>query len=494
MEPTDGSMAFASHGEWEKANKSNYLWEHFIKVEPGTRERGPKASELWEHFIKVNSEAQCKYCSKMCKRTKGNTSTMRAHLRTKHPYEYAYYLRESRGRNNIEYSEVNAEKEQYGEKEIEDAGVSTELQQSPSPEQSAASTSYIAPEEAPPHEEEQLAPARHGGKYQQSEPQPTMHNFLNLKEESFERCSRSVAYFIATEAMPTSIVDSGGFRAMLEVLRPGFGSSCPSRHAMMETYIPRLYNDTQKTVEDILRTAEWYAVTCDSWTSETKLPYLAVTVNFITKEWTLENLCLESFVQDDSHSGRHLCEAIKVVLQDWGVSPSFFSAITTDNGISVTSAARMMDVPHISCFAHSLQIAVEKVFNDDDVREVITKVQQMQALFSASYNLRRDLLLEAEKQGKRGRLLPSVSPTQWWSTLHLIQAVVEQDVLLHAVLTREEYVKKNYCQLLLSSREVNLLIAVLSVLNPLEDICEHMSGMNHCMLRQKPPLVSYLAM
>ena len=78
----------------------------------------------------------------------------------------------------------------------------------------------------------------------------------------------------------------------------------------------------------------FFAATTDLWTSAAKHPYLSLTVHFISDEWSLETVCLDTVPLFIDHTGQNLAEAFQDVLGNWNLRTSWFSLLQTMGPIS----------------------------------------------------------------------------------------------------------------------------------------------------------------
>lgn len=83
------------------------LWKHY--------ELGPQ--KLGKRGEKIDRKAICKYCQKKISRTQGNTSSMRSHLKARHPAQMADYIRERTKRMRHVDEQQSDLEEAYDEEE-----------------------------------------------------------------------------------------------------------------------------------------------------------------------------------------------------------------------------------------------------------------------------------------------------------------------------------------------------------------------------------------
>ncbi len=82
----------------------------------------------------------------------------------------------------------------------------------------------------------------------------------------------------------------------------------------MNNEIPKLYTETRETIKAELEGSGFYACTTDLWTSRTVQSYMAVTAQFITKDWQMQSWCLGCAELNSDHTAESLSEAFYEML------------------------------------------------------------------------------------------------------------------------------------------------------------------------------------
>lgn len=70
-----------------------------------------------------------------------------------------------------------------------------------------------------------------------------------------------IAYYIAKEMLPLSVVEKSGFKRLLNVVDPHY--VVPGCKYFTKTKIPALYSECRKAVESELSTISYFAMTAD---------------------------------------------------------------------------------------------------------------------------------------------------------------------------------------------------------------------------------------
>ena len=60
------------------------------------------------------------------------------------------------------------------------------------------------------------------------------------------------------------------------------------------------------------------------------------------------------------HTGTNIASRIQEVLEVWNIQASHVSAVVTDNTSNMSAVLNSLECGHLPCFAHSLQLAVNK--------------------------------------------------------------------------------------------------------------------------------------
>lgn len=60
----------------------------------------------------------------------------------------------------------------------------------------------------------------------------------------------------------------------------------------------------------------------------------------------------------ESHTADNLEEALREAINDWKLQEKQIACITTDNGANIVEAIRQLKWPWLSCFGHSLNLAI----------------------------------------------------------------------------------------------------------------------------------------
>lgn len=177
----------------------------------------------------------------------------------------------------------------------------------------------------------------------------------------------------------------------------------------------------------------------------------------------------------DNHTGENLADAIQLMLLEYDREINVgIGAITTDNGANVLKAINNVSISHVSCFGHSYNIAIKRVFKLDEVKSAMNKVKAIQNIFGYSWTAIREMSIEQRRYGLPTVKFPTYSKTRWWSLLDLMEVVVTQELALASFLRSYNngiHKGKKY-----NEEEMIILKTLLHVLQPIRQISDNLAG------------------
>lgn len=84
---------------------------------------------------------------------------------------------------------------------------------------------------------------------------------------------------------------------------------------MSQTAIPQLYNNIKDDILNEIKDIQFFSATTDMWLSSNMTPYMSLTIQYITADWSL---CLETRYVPDNHTSDPLGENLKSAIADMG--------------------------------------------------------------------------------------------------------------------------------------------------------------------------------
>lgn len=132
----------------------------------------------------------------------------------------------------------------------------------------------------------------------------------------------------------------------------------PSRRALGRTIIPKMYLAVQNKVETMLNNARDVAITSDIWTSMNTDSYITITVHFLIQT-QLKTLVLCTKKLECSHTAVNICDLMTEELNKWNIYDKVV-AVVTDGRANIKAAVRLMNLSHVPCTAHKLNLIVQQ--------------------------------------------------------------------------------------------------------------------------------------
>ena len=186
-----------------------------------------------------------------------------------------------------------------------------------------------------------------------------MQSKLSQNSPRAQLITKAIGIFMAKDLRPYSVVENPGFKKLVSVLEPRY--NMPSRVHFSKTVVPNLYDEVKSEVQSDLRWASHVALTSNGWTSRATGSYVTITAHYINTDWVLCNNVLQTRVLGDSHTGHNLAEVYNTAIREWNLKRNDMNpVITTDNASNVINAAKEADMLHVTCFAHTINLAAQK--------------------------------------------------------------------------------------------------------------------------------------
>ncbi|KAL4113409.1 hypothetical protein QTP88_017034 [Uroleucon formosanum] len=384
------------------------------------------SSVVWKYFKKdLNNpnEAQCLICKSSYKRSNG-TSNLMEHLKRKH---MCILDRDNMLLQNLEQESINEPGTSRGS---QPQSTSSNLPvsyftTSSNCNEPTGSTMATTESEPPLKRQKQLV---------------LSNRFGAPSELQIKAFYEAIVRMIAEDLQPLSIVENEGFRNMVKLLDSRY--QIPSRRALGRTIIPNIYSNVRNKVQTLLNDTSFIALTTDIWTSINTDSFITITAHFFPKGHSqLKTVVLCTKKLHHGHTGVYLAEIMTSELNSWGILDKI-TAIVTDSGANIKSAIRLMNIQHIPCTAHKLNLVVQQALylsEDDSVGEeshelhdsgkiklILKKCRVIVGFFKRSEVGNRIL---GEKQTQLGftqllKLKQDVR-TRWNSTLIMLERLVK---------------------------------------------------------------------
>ncbi|XP_034035123.1 zinc finger BED domain-containing protein 4-like [Thalassophryne amazonica] len=147
----------------------------------------------------------------------------------------------------------------------------------------------------------------------------------------------------------------------------------PSRDDLSNTLIPAWYSVVKQNVIQQLAHVSKTAITCDGWTSVAQDHYLTVTVHYIYKG-SIQQKVLSTEAVYEAQTGLVVAEEIHKILEEFKLTGKVLAA-TVDNASNLDVALKNLKFLKVGCFAHTLNLAAQKVYGIQAVTRWCAKIR-----------------------------------------------------------------------------------------------------------------------
>ncbi|CAB5215823.1 unnamed protein product [Rhizophagus irregularis] len=205
-----------------------------------------------------------------------------------------------------------------------------------------------------------------------------------------ELLTKNVIGFVISTVQPLSIVEDKDFIKMVNGFDLFYKVPCTKT---LKERISLAYEAGTEKVKNQLLQLENISLTLDAWSSSAHIPYLGVTVHWVTSKFEPYELLLSMEELPYPHGAIEIQEHLIDLFNDWGIS-SKITAIVTDNGSNVKKACSNMNISErIPCTVHTLQLSVGKGL--DIAKVLINKLKANNTCWNSTlYAFQRLIILK----------------------------------------------------------------------------------------------------
>ncbi|XDV33918.1 hypothetical protein PO909_004160 [Leuciscus waleckii] len=275
---------------------------------------------------------------------------------------------------------------------------------------------------------------------------------------------------------------------MLNVLEPRY--CIPSRKRMSEEIIPRLYNEVKQNITLSLQSADRVALTCDGWTSRHQDTYVTITCHYLD-DWVLISNVLQTRAMQNSHTGANICALLSDALEEWGLTEKD-PIIVTDNATNMIRAVEMMELLHIGCFAHTINLASQAALKLPAISRLLGRVRRIVTFFHRSANANKVFKEKQTLLNLPCRKLKIDVVTRWNSALDMLDRFLERQPAISAALLSPEVHRSEKDLCTLTEADITVAEDIVKALRPMKSATLVMSGENSATLSIIAPLHAQL--
>ena len=234
----------------------------------------------------------------------------------------------------------------------------------------------------------------------------------------------------------------------------------PSRRALKNIVVQK-YEEEKTKARAVMQSVEAVSLTSDMWTSINMEAYLAVTCHYVYDPAKLATVLLGVLPFPKSHTADNISAAKRSLMEEWGIEGKVTS-IVTDAGANMVASVRSLNLRHVICFVHALNLVVKKSLDATPVlADIRSRSRKVVTYFKTSTTAKEKLReVQEQMQGPVHKLIQEVD-TRWNSTYHMLQRLFEERQAVGAALaTLRNDVRP------LSSEDYDTITACLKLLVP----------------------------
>ena len=280
--------------------------------------------------------------------------------------------------------------------------------------------------------------------------------------------NRKVAQFVVRDMKPLETIHGEGFRDLLTTLDPRY-TPC-SRSHILERYIVPMYHLTSEELQKDMLNGVSHAMTTDAWTSPTADSFITTTVHYFDCDtMELKANVLETLQCHIRHTADNLATEVKRVSEKWKMKET---RVISDGAANIQAALNKVDVPHYPCFAHTLNLSVNKGLRMPEIDRLTGKVRQLVAVFKQSYIKKLALREQESLLNLQELMLIQDVSTRWNSALKMHKRVLLLMPAVYGVL----YSDKQHKSKIPTEEEMKVMEGLVEVQEPFEKVTEKVSA------------------
>ena len=292
-----------------------------------------------------------------------------------------------------------------------------------------------------------------------------------LAEAHQQAITKKIAIMCALDLKPLSLVEGNGFKHFVHALNPQYRVPC---RKTVSKYLDVIYEEEKsKLIEKI--GGQSVSVTSDLWTSNAMQAYITVTSHFITPDWKLNSYVLATRMTEERHTGSNIATEVESILREFNVAN--VTSLVTDNASNMVIAAKELKLPHINCFAHTLQLVIEDGLKIGQISKTLGAARKLVSHFSHSV-LSINALIAKQDGNLKLKLVQDV-PTRWNSSFLMMQRLLKLRVPIYGIIFDDNLTKpSDRLKLDLKDSFWKIMEEICPILEPLAQVTEVLGAAN----------------
>ena len=229
------------------------------------------------------------------------------------------------------------------------------------------------------------------------------------------------------------MVQGRGFKMFCNALNPRF--QVPTKKTVAK-YLTAIYDEEKEKLVGEMA-GKTFSATTDLWTSNALQGYITVTGHYLSSDWALHSKVLATRVVHDRHTGTNIASEVNKIFSEFKLDKPL--AIVTDNAANMGIAARELGIHHVHCYAHTLQLAIEKGLKITQISKTLGSARKLVSHFSHSV-LATNSLVEKQTTLPKLKLVQDVA-TRWNSSFYMMDRLLKLRIPVYGVIFDDEITK-----------------------------------------------------
>ena len=272
-----------------------------------------------------------------------------------------------------------------------------------------------------------------------------------LSDKKRDNITSALVQWIVDSKQSFSVVESPALARLFHILNSGY--ALPSRRTIGRC-LEDQYDSTLSKMKLLLEKIPCkISLTIDAWSSRVYRGYLAVTVHWITNEWTLKSSLLDFSYFPPPHNTQTTSDLLFNILTDMNLGTKILG-ITTDSGAEMPKAiavlreklnnknpGKILKDWHVRCICHIINRSVQDAEvlikpEADKIRELLKSIRYSSTLRKAFHTTQVQLGCEPVRN------VPALDCQKDWNSLYrMLKTCYELRSVFEAICNHHAYKK-----------------------------------------------------
>ena len=377
-------------------------------------------SKVWQYFTQGEGrKATCKLCPEgqgvLSRGNRGQTTSLRNHLRSKHNREYTLMMRSEDERAPLA-ALLNSSTEDE-RVDVDEAG----------PSGHGTDGAYRTPKSS--RKRKASGEVESGAPKTPKTPRLTKRPEWERDHVEQVRLVTMITRWICETSQPFAVVESESFVRMLKHATHGqYKPLCAKTFSTKR--IPALFEFVKGVVNGFidrdLQGVDGVGFTSDIWTSDTNAAFMSLTLHYIDSQFKLKRVLVRLIAFPEEHTGDEIAIKIDFLVGKLGIGPKIETWMTTDGGSNVRKGVEKSKLIQTGlwCVDHRIHLMITDVWKKCPLWAALSgKITRLVGHFSHSSKGSTKLRNEAKRLGLSRTRLSQRVPTRWNSDLKQLESV-----------------------------------------------------------------------